>query len=355
MQRTRRVTLLDVAERAGVSTTTASYILNGHSAQMRIAPDTQRRVLATAADLGYRPNRSARTLRTATTTTIGLVSDYLAGGAYASQMLIGAGTAAREADHLLTIGETNGDPAAEALFIEQLIDRQVDGIIYATRTASRVRVPDILRERRTVLLNCVDPTSDLPSVLPDDIAGGAMASRLLMAAGITEAISVVGEDPTPDALAGPERLEGIRAALAGAGRELDGVVACEWAVDAAYDAVSRWLASGGLPCALICLNDRVAMGTYQALVERGLSIPGDVAVVSFDGSELATWLRPPVTSLALPFAELGAEAVRTLTAPGDLRPGVQRLPLSVQQGASLPPRPVTGETHGRQATTPWLL
>ncbi len=270
MQSTKRVTLLDVAVRAGVSTTTASYILNDRSAQMRISPDTERRVREAVADLGYRPNRSARTLRTANTATIGLVSDFLAGGHYASQMLLGASAAAREVDHLLMIGETDGDLDVEALYIEELLDRQVDGIIYATRTASRIRVPESLRPRRTVLLNCFDPTADLPAVLPDEVAGGRLAARLLVDHGIGDGVYVVGEDPTPHAIAGPERLTGIHEALGDAGQVLAGVVECEWSVQGAFAAVSRWLAAGAEPRGLICLNDRVTMGAYQALAERGL-------------------------------------------------------------------------------------
>ena len=169
---------------------------------MRISADTERRVREAVADLGYRPNRSARTLRTANTATIGLVSDFLAGGHYASQMLLGASAAAREVDHLLMIGETDGDLDVEALYIEELLDRQVDGIIYATRTASRIRVPESLRQRRTVLLNCFDPTADVPAVLPDEVAGGRLAAGLLLDHGIDDAIYVVGEDPTPNAIAG---------------------------------------------------------------------------------------------------------------------------------------------------------
>jgi len=251
-------------------------------------------------------------------------------------MLLGASAAAREVDHLLMIGETDGNPDLESLYIEELLDRQVDGIIYATRTASRVRVPESLRQRRTVLLNCVDPSLDLPAVLPDEVGGGCLAADLLLERGIYDGIYVIGEDPTPHALAGPERLEGIHDALRRAGRSLSGVVACEWAVRSAYDAVSRWLAGGTRPRGLLCLNDRVAMGAYQALGERGLAVPDDVAVVSFDGSELATWLRPPVVSVALPFAELGALAVRFLTGPPEEQPRFARVPMSLQDGGSLP-------------------
>ena len=102
----------------------------------------------------------------------------------------------------------------------------------------------------------------------------------------------------------------------------------------AYAAVSRWLDGGARPRALICLNDRVAMGTYQALGEAGLAIPRDVAVVSFDGSELATWLRPPVVSVALPFHELGATAVRLLVQPTAGQPSTVRMPMTVQDGGA---------------------
>jgi LacI family transcriptional regulator len=302
---------------------------------MRIAADTERRVLQAVAELGYRPNRSARTLRTANTAAIGLISDFLAGGHYASQMLLGASAAARDADHLLMIGETDGDLDVEALYIEELLDRQVDGIIYATRTASRVRVPDSLRQGRTVLLNCLDPSSDLPAVLPDEVGGGRLAAGLLLSSGVGDRIFVVGEDPTPNAIAGPERLEGIDEVLHRAGHSLAGVVACDWSVRAAFEAVSRWLRGGARPRGLVCLNDRVAMGTYQALAEHRLSVPGDVHVVSFDGSELASWLRPPVTSVALPFSELGALAVRLLTVSPESPPRVSRVAMSVQYGGSL--------------------
>ena len=333
----RRVTLTDVATRAGVSTTTASYILNGRSEQMRISAETERRVREAVAALGYRPNRSARTLRTANTATIGLISDFLAGGHVSSQMLLGAGAAAREADHLLMIGETDGDAEVQAAYIDELLDRQVDGIIYATRTASLVRVPESLRLRRTVLLNCRDASAHLPCVIADEVGGGAIAAQLLLDRGIDTEIFVVGEDPTREAFAGPERLQGIHDALSRAGRALAGIVSCEWAVRPAHAAVSRWLDGGARPRALICLNDRVAMGTYQALGEAGLSIPRDVAVVSFDGSELATWLRPPVVSVALPFHELGATAVRLLVQPPAGQPSTVRIPMTVHDGgASLP-------------------
>ncbi len=333
----RKVTLNDVAARAGVSPTTASYILNGRSSEMRISADTEHRVRQAVSEMGYRPNRNARNLRTASTTTIGVISDFVASGGYAGEMLSGVSAAARAKGHLMVVGETEGDPALEMLLIEELLDRQVDGIIYVRLVDSQVSVPGPLTHRRTVLLNCVDPTTSLPAVLPDELGAGRDAARLLVRAGVAGEVYVVGEDPTPEALAGPLRLAGVRAELAESGRELGGVVACAWTVTAAYEAVADWLATGARPSAFMCLNDRVAMGTYQALAERGLCVPDDVAVVSYDGSELSAWLRPAVTSMALPFAALGARAVEILLGDPATTPVEPVLvPMTVRSGGSIP-------------------
>lgn len=331
----RRVTLADVASRAGVSATTASYILNDRSTEMRIAPLTQDRVRQAARELGYRPNRTARNLRTARTKTIGLISDHVASGQYASQMLTGAGNAARACDHLLVIGETGGDPGLEAPLIEEMLDRQVDGIIYATLVATAVDLPATLRDQRVVLLNCFDPTLTMPSVLPDEITAGRTAARLVLDDDSADHVVVVGRDPNPRAIAGPRRLLGIELELAVAGSEVAEVIDCDWSVLPAHDATAAWLAGGGTASAFICLNDRIAMGVYQALGEVGIAIPQDVVVVSFDGSELATWLRPAVTSVELPFAELGSTAVDVLMNPLTTPDTAIEIAMPVRHGGSL--------------------
>lgn len=315
MPRTKKPTLTDVARRAGVSVTTASYILNGRTTQMRIAEATEQRVRQAMLELEYRPNWSARSLRGSSTRTIGFVSDFVASGGFSSRLIAGANAAARSCDHVVIIGETMGNAEVELLVVEEMIDRQVDGILYATRSASRVRLPEALRGVRTVLLNCVDERLDLPAVVADDVAGGVMATEVLVARGSVREVYVVGEDPTPEASAGEHRMEGILSCLAAAGHRLTGVVACEWDVPPAFEAVSAWLATGVRPSALICLNDRIAMGAYQALERHGLRVPQDVAVISFDGSDLASWLRPRLTSLALPFTEMGTRAVEILMDP----------------------------------------
>jgi LacI family transcriptional regulator len=331
----RKVTLSEVAARAGVSVTTASYIMNGRSAEMRIAAETQQRVKDAVAELGYRPNRMARSLRTRRTATFGLISDYLAFGNFSSQMLAGASAAAREVDHLVVMGETGGDPDLESLLIDEMLDRQVDGVVFATLAATRITVNPRLAGVRTVLLNCVDLASGTPAVLPDDLEGGRVAASVLLEAGFRDGIFVIGHDPNPEAVAGPLRLVGIEQRLNEAGVELSGVVPCNWDVRPAFEAVDSWLAGGVRPRALICLNDRIAMGVYQAMAAHGLRLPEDVSVVSFDGSEIASWLRPPLTSVALPFHDLGRRAVELLMDPELAPDPLVHLPMPVQRGGSV--------------------
>jgi LacI family transcriptional regulator len=327
----RRPTLSDVAARAGVSVTTASYILNMRSKEMRISADASQRVAKAAAELEYRPNRSARNLRSSSTATIGVITDHVAGGAYASRMLTGAASAARARNHLLVIGESEGDPELERLLIEEMLDRQVDGIVYATLATSSVTVPPGLRKHRTVLLNCVDAEGQLPAIVPDELDGGRTAAWAILTSGHRNGIHVVGEERAPG-MAGTLRMQGIRRRLAEDGCSLAGVVESSWSVSPAYDAVSALLAHRVRPDALVCLNDRIAMGAYEALREHGLRVPQDVSVVSFDGSELAGWLRPALTSVRIPYAELGARAVDSLMAGSQ---GVELLTMPLVRGGSI--------------------
>lgn len=335
MPRGARVRLADVASRAGVSVTTASYILNGRSAQMRISGQTEQRVRQAARELDYRPNWNARNLRRVSTQTIGLISDFVASGAFAGQFISGASVAARRRDHLMVIGETLGDPETERLLVQEMLGRQVDGVVYATLTAARVRLPRELLDTRTVLLNCVDPRHGLPAILPDDHGAGLAAAGQLVSAGLGGGCHVLGADDDVETGAGRERLAGLVEGLAAAGHRLAGTVSCAWDVAPAREALDAWLADGHRAQALVCLNDRIAMGAYEAFARHGLRVPDDVSVISFDGSDLAGWLEPTLASYALPFHAMAVRAVETLLDPRWRETGVVRVPLVLRGGASI--------------------
>jgi len=331
----QRATLLQVAQRAGVSRSTASFVLTGRHLDMRISEDARQRVLRAAQELDYRPNLMARSLRTKVTKTVALVSDTLASDPYAGRAIHGSLAAAVARGHLLFIGETEGDPVIEERLISDFLDRQVDAFVYASMFTRHVRVPKLLRGRPVVLLNCLTRGAKPlhHAIVPDELAAGWSAARTLLEAGHRQGIHLVG-NPAERVFAARERLTGIRDGLASSGARLAGMIDCDWWPDSAYEAVRRALAEGFAPKALICLNDRVALGAYQALREAGRHIPDDVSVLSFDDSELAAWLRPQLTSIALPHYELGWQAVEKLLGPAT-EPAVHRLTMPVRLRASV--------------------
>jgi len=326
------VTLMDVAQRAGVSRTTASFVTTGRN-DMRISVEAQERVLRAARELNYRPSLLARSLRTNRSQTIGLLSDGIASDAFAGEVVRGSLTSALMHEHLLFIAETAGDAGLEKRLIHNMLDRGVGGFLYASTYTRRVRISAALRAHPLVLLNCTTRAKTVPTVIPDEQAAGRSAARILVRHGHSDGIVVVGETP-PHILAATERLSGVQHVLQEQGLELAGAIATLWWPEPAFQAVRHYLAQGNRPSALICLNDRIAMGAYQACEEVGLSVPEDISVVSFDDSDLAGWLRPRLTSVAIPHFEMGRRAVEILLAE-HRPPEVHLVPMTLRERDSI--------------------
>jgi LacI family transcriptional regulator len=202
-----------------------------------------------------------------------------------------------------------------------------------------VSVPRALVGSSTVLMNCVDRSSATTAVVPDEYAAGRTAAQTLLDAGHTDRIWLVGEVLRGE-FAGQRRLAGIRAALRSAGLELAGHVQCHWWPDIARDAVSAILGADdqASPTAVIAINDRAAMGVYQAAAALGMAVPDDVSVSSFDNSDISRWLSPGLTSITLPYFDLGRRAVELLL--DENRPGgTHTVHMSLQSRDSVaPPR-----------------
>jgi LacI family transcriptional regulator len=285
----------------------------------RLSADAHAKVHAAAASLGYRPNVAARSLRTDKSRSIAFISDYVATTRFASGLIRGALAAAEEAKHVMLVLETGGEPAREIEAVEAALDRQVDGLIFAAMRAREVFVPDIAISIPVVMLNGTSARFPV-SVLPDEYEGGREAVRLLAEAGNTEDVVLLGHNAEEEAgLFRSEsisrRFAGIRDEMAARGLAFIAELSCwNWEPDQGYE-LTRALLKRQTPGAILCLNDRLAFGAYQALAEAGLAIPDDVALVSFDNDELASYLRPGLTTIALPHEAMGRAAVQRLLDP----------------------------------------
>ena len=342
---TGRITLADVARSAGVSQTAASFVLSGRREEMRISAAVEERVLRAVRETGYRPNIVSRSLRTGTSHTIGFISDTVATTPFAGHLIWGALDAAREKGRLLFIGETEGDPDLEQQLIEAMHDRGVDGIVLASMYTRKIAVPKALTDGPAVLLNAVPATrSAIPSVVPDEVEAGRTVARVLLDAGHSDGIGLVGAAPPnrvpKDSLAAVQRLQGITEALHEADVDIAGAVPCrDWQPELGYEATQRLL-KRAKPSALICFNDRVALGAYQALADAGLDVPEDVSVVSFDDDLIASWVRPQLTTVALPHYELGRIAINILLdedqqLPANGQAVIHRIPMPISERDSV--------------------
>nr|WP_294695349.1 LacI family DNA-binding transcriptional regulator [uncultured Friedmanniella sp.] len=324
-----RVTLIQVAERAGVSKTTAGYVLTGQDQKMRITEVTRDRVLRVAAEMNYRPNLMARSLRTAVSRPVAIISDTLVTEPYGGELLRGCLAAAAHHGRLTFIGETRRDPKLEAALIEEFLNEQVTDFVFATVYPRQIRVPRQLADARVVLLNCAASRDSFAAVLPDEVEAGRTAAGVLLDAGIRQGIHLVGDRAPHPYAPGRDRERGVRETLLAAGADLDGALDCAWEPESAYVAVSDALSAGLRPAALICMNDRVAFGAYQALQQAHRCIPHDTSVLCFEGSELATWLKPRLTSIDRGLYQMGWRAIDRLTG-AEPPHGFEHLPLTLR-------------------------
>lgn len=308
----KAVRMGDIARRVGVSRTAVSFVLNNRD-DTSVSPATRERVLRAAEELGYRPHAAARALAAQRSGLVGLVTEIVT-SPFGMETVKGAQDRSWQDGNFLLIAATEGDPEMEQAAIEKLLEQRVEGLIYASGSHREVTLPAIAYDVPTVLVHCFDAQGRLPSIVPDEEGGGHSATQRLLEAGHRR-IGLINLEPDTTAARG--RLAGYRRALAEAGvvPDDDLVVPADSSADGGYVAACDLLDRTERPTALFCGTDRIAMGAYDAIKERGLSIPADVAVVGFDNQELiAAYLRPKLTTVALPFHQMGTRGVEVLGA-----------------------------------------
>lgn len=309
--RPTRVTMQDVARAAQVSQTTVSFVLNDR-AEASIPQETRDRIWQAVADLGYRPNAMARALRQGTSGLIGFVTDEIATTPFAGQIVRGAQDVAWQHRRILMMINTDHQSDLEQEALGALLQHQVDAIILAAMAHKAVTLPPLLDGFPVVLVNAYSEDDSVPAVVPDERRGGLEATAHLLAHGHRR-IGVI--DNLDDSVAAPLRIQGWRDAHVQAGLIADPALLVKingWQ-EAGFDGAMALLLPPDRPTALFCLNDRAAMGAYEAARELGLRIPEDVSIVGFDNQEvIAAHLRPTLTTMQLPHHEMGRRGMQAL-------------------------------------------
>lgn len=315
--RVGRVTMHDVASAAGVSQATVSLVMSG-KARTRVSPATVQRVKAAAAELGFRTNAFARSLRSGHSGMIGFISDEVATSQFAGKLLKGAQQRAWETGLVILSVDTFGDPAMTTAAIELMQTYRVVGTVFASMYHRHVAAPEALVGSRVVVLNAQDSAEATPSVFPDEERGGYEATMALIEAGHTSIGMINIQSPESTLPAGIGRLAGYRRALEASGLPYDPrlVLDGEGVVADGARGTAHLLDMDPAPTAVFCGNDRTAWGAYRTLTTRGLRVGEDLSVIGFDDQEaIAPDLSPTLTTMALPFEEMGSHAIDLLHTP----------------------------------------
>lgn len=309
----KRVTMKDVAKRAGVSQPTVSFVLNDRQ-DISVAPETRKRILQAAHDLNFAPNRAAQSLRSNRPFTIGVIAQRVVSQPYAGQIVLGVQQAVQPAGYVSFVVEISDTPDSGRAAVENLVRQGVAGLVYAAPGPEPVQAIDIGSDTRTVFVNCwAANREDVPLVLADEYQGGRDAAAATFAAGHRRVAFLGG--PADD-YACKERERGLDDAAAEAGIDPRSIRKeyGTYHVSSGYDLAALVLQENP-PTALICGNDRMAVGALLAAHACGLECPRDVSIVGFDDQpELAAELHPPLATVALPHLQMGLTAGALLIA-----------------------------------------
>lgn len=308
----RKITIKDIARMANVSHTTVSRALNNKS---RIKNETKEKILSIAEKLNYRPDFIARSLVMRRTKTLGLVITTIANPFY-TELAQGIETTAIILGYNIILCSTNYDLSSEKKFIDMLRSKGVDGIIFTSAHMGDPNILELVEEGFPIIL--VNRRTYHPMVREkvdyvgvDNNLGGFLAIEHLIKLG-HKRIGVIGG--SSESSVGFERLEGGKKALATYGLNVIGDYFLEgdFLKGSGYHGGKKFLKMSEPPTGVFATNDYMALGTYQAIVEEGIKVPEEIALIGFNDIEFTSMKGIELTTIGQKKYEMGALAVKTL-------------------------------------------
>lgn len=301
-------TMKDIANRAGVSTATVSYVING---TRFVSPELRNRVMSAVIELDYRPNAVAQSLRQKRTRTIGLVVPDNSNPFFA-EVAKGVEDAGYEAGVSVMLCNSDGKIDRELRYLKLLRDKQVEGVVLIATTPEVDHLAGIVDRRiPAVVFYREVPQFDVDTLLVDNFGGGYLATRHLIELGhVCIACVAPASVDSPSSL----RVTGFRRAMEDAGLRIDEdlIFHGDNRFAGGHDGAEHLLVTGKPFTAIFAGNDVMALGALRTLQQRGISVPGDVSVVGFDGIALGDFVTPSLTTVLQPRYEAGRTAFRLL-------------------------------------------
>ena len=322
------VTRNDVAALAGVAPSTVSYVIN--NGPRSVSVEAREQVLKAIAKLGYHPSDVARSLRTRRTQTIGLVIPDIT-NPYYGEMAQAVEEVSFEHGYTVILAHSSHLPERELRYSQVLRSKQIDGAIFLPVTPDleplhalqRAGIPVVVLERFV---------PGYPCILADEHRAGYLATQHLLELGHRRIGCIVLAGDSTSSVA---RAEGYRAALMDAGilPDRNFVVECDYGYGAGELAARLLLQLPQRPTAVVAHNDLMAIGAMKAFTAAGLRVPADISVVGFDDITAASYVQPPLTTIAFPKRQMGKEAIemllRLLRSDAPMKPEVVKLSVAL--------------------------
>ncbi|GAB91436.1 LacI family DNA-binding transcriptional regulator [Gordonia rhizosphera] len=315
----RPATIRDVAAHAGVSKSVVSRVLRD---EPNVSEERRARVRDAMAELDYRPNTMARGLSQSRSGTIGVVINDLRNPWYVS-LIEGLATTLDAVDIAPILVDSRLDHQVGRNTVETLLSRQVDGLVVVGTTDARVDVERAALSIPVVLAGTLEP--DLPTVdiaVDDDLAGATMATEHLLRLGHRRLAHIQG----PGAV-GALRRKGFEDTLAAAGIAAENMMVEYGGTreEGGYAAAERLLDAATPPTAILAYNDMTSLGVMSAADDRGLSIPGDLSLIGYDNTQLASLRHISLTSVDNGNFTVGTQAAKFLIQRMDRLRAPQRI------------------------------
>lgn len=307
--RKKKVTMKDIAVAAGVSQPTVSIIINNTNS-IKISDKTRKNVLNKAKQLGY--SVKANTRQDISYPRIAFVVNSLNMHDPFNIALSAAKIRAWELGYLLVLFDFEEIESLKKAMLFEVLEGNYKGLIYASNTPQTIEILRLFSDIPTVLLNCTaEIESNIQVVACADYLGAYHATEHLIARGYRDIAMLEGEGWSEASIL---RRKGYQQALANADipAKKSLLVHANWSVKQAYRETIKLLELSSTPDSIFCASDLMAVGCYQAIAEKGLTIPRDIAVMGYDNQLLASELTPSLTSTDLPYDEMAKKAIEIL-------------------------------------------
>lgn len=322
----RKITIQDIAEKAKVSKSTVSRVLNDTTP---VNESKKAAVLKAMEQLNFQPNVFARSLAGGQSMTLGVVTQNI-GSPFYDSVTQGVISALSGTQYFPLFVDGQWDPELEAAAIRTLLNRQVDGLVLIGGTSSAKQLRDLVGDKPTVVVARSLSGWEDRCIHIDNIEAGLKATRFLIELGHRDIAHISGIADHQDAR---DRLAGYKQALKEAGIKFNPrwVAEGNFSSQSGVIAMESLLARSVLFTAIFAANDEMACGARLALYRRGIRVPDDVSIIGFDNQPAAAFQTPPLTTVAQPAREMGAAAAQMILnqLTGDHSAAIPQFPVEI--------------------------